>query len=119
MDLKELLSKLPPPDFKNEIVYRIEHEDGEGLFTGGGARYVPESYFQQTVPAEKAGFHPDVYKLLVRGIGKSACRNKDEMIRLFTPEAIKILEEKGFKLYTKKAVVGWEASGQVIFIEEK
>ena len=84
-------------------VWRIQNDSGNGHFTDGGVKYIPESYFKSTVPTERAGFHPLVYKLLVQGYAKSGCLNKDELIKLINPEAINKLEDYGFKLISIKA----------------
>jgi len=110
---------LPKADFENELVFRIENECGEGVFSGGGTRFVQEEYFTNNPPAEKAGFHPEVYKLLVKGIAKSGCRSYDALIRSFSQETIDILIKNGFKVVSQIAEKGWESSGQIIFIPAK
>lgn len=109
-------TKIPSPDYQDTIVWRIQNNEGQGPFTGGGVRYIPESYFESTVPAERAGFHPLVYNLLVQGKGKCGCLNKEELVRLITPAAMSILEKNGFSLVAVRASMVWEASNQVIYV---
>lgn len=109
---------LPAPDFENTLVFRIENEYGEGIFSGGGVRFIPEEYFLKNPPAEKAGFHPLVYNLLSRGVAKSGCKSYSDLVSLFSIEVIDKLKQNGFKVVQTLASKGWESSGQIIFIPE-
>lgn len=71
----------------------------------GGVRFIPESYFNNNLPAEKAGFPIEVYELLVRGIAKSGCKSHEKLVSIFTEPVIAILKENGFEIVSYIAVI--------------